>query len=375
MKLIMSLILVGVALVAIAQDSLRTKLGAGNYLAHLNGELRLGTIKSSGSDATFALGGHLHFDTPEYHGLMAGVSFYGVSDLGVAPDRPNEEFFGSKGRGDIFVSQAFLAYKHKNFELEGGRLSLDTPHADSDDIRMVPNFFEGVLAKYEGDVKVTLGHLSKMAGWESGGDIYRFKPLYEVVGTPKQNGMTFAGLEYEEFALWLYRIDEIADVAYAQGSWQWREITLSLQLDMANDIAEALAGTIQSRTAGILVEYSHDVLVVSVSCNKEFGDTGSMWSFGGGPFFTSMEDLTIDALGSSDALAYTVGMEYGFDNVGLGAMYGHFASDPTEAREIDLYASVQFGKKIEGQILYANVDNTRGYEDKDIFRILLNYSF
>ncbi len=375
MKLIMSLILSGVALVAIAQDSLRTKLGAGNYLAHLNGELRLGTIKSSGSDTTFALGGHLHFDTPEYHGLMAGVSFYGVSDLGVTPDRPNEEFFGSKGQGGLFVSQAFVAYKHKNFELEGGRLSLDTPHADSDDIRMVPNFFEGVLARYEGEVKVTLGHLSKMAGWESGGDIYRFKPLYEVAGTPKQNGITLAGLEYEEFALWLYRIDEIADVAYAQGSWQWGEITLSLQLDMANDIAEALAGTIQSRTAGILVEYSHDALAVSVSCNKEFGDTGSMWSFGGGPFFTSMEDLTIDALGSSDALASTIGVEYCFGSVSIGAMYGVFKSDPVEAKEADLYASWEIDQNMKAQLLYAGVDNIKGYEDKDIFRVLLNYSF
>ena len=368
-------LLFSLALALMAQESLRTKLGADNYLAHLNGELRLGAIKSSGSDTTFALGGHLHFDTPEYRGLMAGVSFYGVSDLGVAPDRPNEEFFGSKGRGDIFVSQAFLEYKYENFKLEGGRLSLDTPHADSDDIRMVPNFFEGVLAKYEGDVKVTLGHLSKMAGWESGGDIYRFKPLYEVAGTPKQNGMTFAGLEYEEFALWLYRIHQIADVAYAQGSWQWEKITLSLQLDMANDIAEALAGTIQSRTAGILVEYSHDVLVVSVSCNKEFGDTGSMWSFGGGPFFTSMEDLTIDALEASDALAYTIGVEYDFGGVHVGGMYGNFKSDPVEAKETDLYASWELGQKMEAQLLYAGVDNAKGYEDKDIFRILLNYSF
>ncbi len=368
-------LLSSLALVAMAQESLRTRLGADNYLAHLNGELRFGSIKSSGSDTTFALGGHLHFDTPEYHGMGAGLSFYGVTDLGLAPDAPNEEFFGSKGHGGIFVSQAFVEYRYKDFRLNGGRLSLDTPHADSDDIRMVPNFFEGVLAKYDGDVHVTLAHVTKMAGWESGGDIYRFKPLYEVVGRQKQNGMTLAGLEDEEYALWLYRIDEIANIAYALGSWQWQDITFSCQLDIANDTGKALAGPIQSRTAGVLLEYSKNDLAWSVACNKEFGDTGSMWSFGGGPFFTSMEDLTIDALEASDALAYTIGVEYDFGQMSVGGMYGDFTSDPVEAKEADLYASLELGQKMEAQLLYATVDNTKGYEDKDIFRILLNYSF
>ena len=368
-------ILCGLVLAAMAQESLRTKLGADNYLAHLNGELRFGSIKSSGSDTTFALGGHLHFDTPESHGVKAGLSFYGVSDLGLAPNSPNEEFFGTKGHGGLFVSQAFIKYENEEFEFKGGRFLIDTPHADSDDIRMVPNFFEGVLAKYDGDVRVTLAHLTKMAGWESGSDIYRFKPLYEVVGTQKQNGMTLVGLEYGEYALWLYRIDEIANIAYAQGSWQWQDLTFSCQLDIANDTGKALAGSIQSRTAGILIEYSYDALSLSVACNKEFGDTGSMWSFGGGPFFTSMEDLTIDALEASDALAYTIGVEYDFGQISVGGMYGDFKSDPVEAKETDLYASWELGQKMEAQLLYAAVDNAKGYEDKDIFRILLNYSF
>ncbi len=367
-------IFLGMVLTLLAQDSLRTRLGEDLY-AHLNAELRTGFIKSKRSDSTFALGGHIHFDTSFAYGLGAGVSFYGVSDLGLAPNNSNEEFFGSKKRGGLFVSEAFAAYGYKELRFKGGRFRIDTPHADSDDIRMVPNFFEGVLAEYEGDLHIILAHLTKMAGWESGGDIYRFKPLYEVAGTQKQNGMTLAGLEYGEYGLWLYHIDEIANIAYMDASWQWHDIACSFEFDMANDIGKALAGPIQSRTAGILVAYNKDGLFVTAACNKEFGDTGSMWSFGGGPFFTSMEDLTIDALQSSDALAYTLGGEYSFDKVSLGVMYGDFTSDLVAAREVDIYASIQFGQKIRGQILYANVDTVKEYEDKDIFRIVLNYSF
>ena len=364
----------GVVLTLLAQDSLRARLGEDLY-THLNGEFRAGFIKSNRSDSTFALGGHIHCDTSFSYGIGAGMSFYGVSDLGLAPNNPNEEFFGTKGHGGIFVSQAFVEYRYKDFRLKGGRFRIDTPHADSDDIRMVPNFFEGVLAEYDGDVRVTLAHLTKMAGWESGGDIYRFKPLYEVAGTQKQNGMTLAGVEYEEYVLWFYHIDEIADIAYMDASWQWHDIACSFELDMANDIGKTLAGPIRSRTAGILMAYNKDGLFLTAACNKEFGDTGSMWSFGGGPFFTSMEDLTIDALQSSDALAYTIGVEYDFGQVSVGGMYGDFKSDPVEAKEADLYASWELGQKMEAQLLYAKVDNVQGYEDKDIFRIVLNYSF
>ncbi|MES9974696.1 MAG: OprD family outer membrane porin, partial [Candidatus Thiodiazotropha sp.] len=61
---------------------------------------------------------------------------------------------------------ATVQAEYSNTALRVGRFELDTPHADTDDIRMVPNTFQGLLLSNNDITSTTLylTHLDKWAG-------------------------------------------------------------------------------------------------------------------------------------------------------------------------------------------------------------------
>ncbi len=308
--------------------------------------------------------------------LEANVAFRTLQHFGLPSDNP--DFFGDDGRSKSYVEKANIAYKRARWRLKIGRMEFDSPHMDSDDIRMLPNRFEGALFSYENRFHIELAHFSKMVGWESGDNIARFKPFYKVLGLDRStNGVDLLALEYEDAALWLYHIDDIANVVYMEYGANMQDLSFLVQFDRAKSIDEELSGNIDSKTIGILVEYGLDKYTFSFAFNKELGSTGSMWSFGGGPFVTSMEDLTIDAIGSSSALAYCCTGVYNFDRGSIGISYGEFLDDANfHCNETDLFLEMHVNDHISIESVVANIDDKKSsYEDFNIYRVSIKMRY
>ena len=365
-----------------AQESLRSSLGEDLYVQHMYGEMRAGWIEASTSDTTLAIGGHIHFNTPTYKGSKVGLSFYTVNDFGLGPKDTNEDFFGIDKKGYTFVSEAYVEYSGA-WDIKIGRQNLETPHADSDDIRMVPNYFEAAVAR--GDLwgaKIEVGYITRMGGWENGGKPAKFMRLSEVFGIErKTKGAAYVGVQGNfaslDLSVWGYHIDDMANVLYLKAAkkldWGSVQQHFALQLDIARSCKDKLLGPIHSKTAGIISQTTYQGWTLTLAANKEDGKSGAMASFGGGPFFTSMEELTIDALASQNAKSYVAGVEYSSKGHTFGLMAGRFYDDRAfDAKEYDLYANVSLPYGFEAELVYAKIEES---VDRHIARCILKRSF
>ncbi len=389
----------------IAVRSVRSILSGYDPLEHTRGQLRAGIINFSEDGTTntsaYALAGHFHFNTQRWNGLMAGAEAYTVLNLGNNQEyfNLNSDFFDVEGKSFILLSQAYLDGKWGNTEIKLGRQSLDTPHADSDDIRMIPNYFE-VYRVTNTDVDaltLSAGFIHRMAGWENGVDSSKFVHVGETLGVDQNmDGIYYASASYEgikdlSLRLWYYNYHEIANVIYSEAGYSHElskniSLILGLQYDGSQETGAALLGKQDAQTYGISLETNFTDIGVTVlaAYNQDNGDTGAMGlSLGGGPFFTSMEDQTLDVLGTSGS-AWIIGAGYDFgklgvDNLTFGVAYGSFkADDPSlyQSREIDAVLEYNFNDKIIASAAYASVDfKVNGMQDYDQFRVIVNYNF
>ena len=389
----------------IAIQSVRSILSGYDPLEHTRGQLRAGYIHFSedGTENTSAYGlaGHFHFNTQRWNGLMAGAEAYTVLNLGNNQKHSslNDDFFDANGKSFMLLSQAYLDGKWGKTEIKLGRQSLDTPHADSDDIRMIPNYFEvyRVTNTDVDDLTLSAGFIHKMAGWENGVDSSEFVHVGETLGVDQNmDGIYYASASYEgikdlSLSLWYYNYHDIANVMYAEAGYSYAlskhiALILGLQYDGSQETGAALLGKQDAQTYGISLETNFTDIGVTVlaAYNQDNGESGATGlSLGGGPFFTSMEDQTLDALGTSGS-AWIIGAGYDFgklgvDNLTFGVAYGSFKADDAsfyQSREVDAALEYNFNDKITASAAYASVDfKVNGMQDYDQFRVIVNYNF
>ena len=385
--------------------TVRGVLGEYDLMEHTQGQLRAGYITFSEDHASrtsaYALGGHYHFNTKRWNGLMIGAEAYTVLNLGINqnPNNLNGDFFDKDGKSFILLSQAYLSGKWGNTEIKLGRQTLDTPHADSDDIRMVPNYFEvyTVTNTDIDDLILTAGMIDRMAGWENGHDSPDFIDVGKTLGLNHNiNGIYYASALYEgikdlSLSLWYYHYDDIADVVYAEAGYSYSffkdtTLILGLQYDGSHQTGASHLGKQDAETYGVSIEAQFEDLGITVltAYNEDNGDTGATGlSLGGGPFFTSMEDQTLDALGTSGS-AWIIGAAYDFGKLGLddltfGAAYGHFEADDAslyKSEEIDAVLEYSLGEKVSVTATFASVDyKVARIEDYNQFTLIVNYNF
>ena len=384
--------------------SVRGILGEYDLMEHTNGQLRVGYITFSEDGVSrvsaYALGGHYHFDTKRWNGFMVAAEVYTVLNLGINqnPLNLNGDFFDEDGKSFILLSQAYLDWKWCNTEIKLGRQILDTPHADSDDIRMLPNYFEAYTITNTDIDNLTLsaGIIDKMAGWENGVNSPDFVDVGETLGVNKIDSIYYASASYEgikdlSLSLWYYHYNDIADVIYAEAGYSYAlskntTFTFGLQYDGSHQTGAALLGKQDAQTYGVSVEAQFEDLGVTVlaAYNQDNGDTGAMGlSLGGGPFFTSMEDQTLDALGAAGN-AWIIGAGYNFENLGIndltfGVAYGSFEADDAstyKSTEIDAVLEYSLSEKLSVSAAFASVDHrVDSMEDYDQFRMIASYNF
>jgi len=390
--------------------TVRGVAGQNDPLMHTQGQLRAGYINfnQDGTPLTsaYALGGHFHFDTKRWNGLKVGLSAYGVLNLATNQNsfNVNPDFFDANRDGFAQVTEAYLEGKWGETEIKLGRKLLHTPHADSDDIRMIPNYFEAYTVTNESVENLTLGagYLTKMAGWENGIDAQKFINIGETLGTSDINGIFYASAEYEgiknvSLSLWYYNYQDIADILYAELGYEktlndYASLTLGLQYDASQESGTAKLGTQDAQTYGLSMELASEAIGVHIlaAYNKDTGSTGATGlSLGGGAFFTSMEDQTLDAV-SAAGKAWIVGAGYHFSAMGIsglnaGVAFGKFTANDASlytSEEVDVVVEYEINAQFSFTLAYADIDFSKGLDetnqplqDYNQLRVIANYNF
>ena len=389
---------------AISIKSVRGILGENDPIAHTRAQVRAGYISfmEDGTSRTnaYAVGGHYHFDTKRWNSIALGLSAYTVFNLGRQqnPAYLNPDFFDVDGDSFVQLTEAYLDGKWGNTELKIGRQILNTPHADSDDIRMISNYFEAYILKNTDiqDLSLSIGYIHKMAGWENGVDASSFVNIGQTLDTDNIDGVYYASASYDaikdlSLSLWYYHYTNIANVLYAEAGYilhvsQTLDITFGLQYDTTKQTGDTLLQHQDANTFGSSVEFASEAIGVHLlmAYNKDSGDTGaSSLNLGGGALFTSMEDQTLDAMGQAGE-AWVIGLGYHFDAIGIdglnvGVAYGDFTANNTsyyEVNELDVVMEYSFNERFSLVSAYASTHfENQGMSDYSQFRIISNYNF
>ncbi len=386
--------------------SVRGILGEFDQIEHTKLQIRAGYINLDSNKEintnAFSIGGHAHFNTKRWQGIKLGTSLYTVQDLGLQnsdPLRVNPDFFDIDKESFSLLAEAYIDAKWHKSKIKLGRQILDSPHADSDDIRMIPNYFNAYRIRNNDIENLTLhaGLIDKMAGWENGIDSSKFVDISQVLGLEEDtDGVYFIagvyeGVENLSLSLWHYYYDEIATVSYAEAGYNYNinqslTLGLGLQYNTSTQGGKELLGEQNSNTFGLSVELDFKELGVTtlMAYNYEDDESGATTlSLGGGSFFTSMEDQTLDTMESSGT-AWILGVAYNFEkldinNLLFGIAYGSFEAKDSSlyhTTEVDAVVEYSISDKLSLSVAYASIDDkTQNNNDYNQFRIVTNYNF
>ena len=390
--------------------TVRGVLGEYDLTEHTKAQLRAGyiTFAEDGESSThgYALAGHAHFDTGRWQGLKLAAEVYTVLNLGINqnPLNVNGDFFDEHGNSFILLSQAYMDGQWGNTKIKLGRQSLNTPHADADDIRMMPNYFEAYTITNTDidDLTLTAGFIHRMAGWENAVNAQQFVDVGETLGSEHIDGIYYASASYDgikdlSLSLWYYNYHDIANVIYAEAGYEYifpkeTTLTLGLQYDKSQETGAAFLGRQDAHTYGLSMELAAEEMGVHIlaAYNKDSSETGAVGlSLGGGPLFTSMEDQTLDAMGMAGS-AWIVGAGFHFSAVGIEGLHAGIAYGSFKAEEASLYASHEtdiaidyfLNKDLSLTAALASVEFDAGHhENSDAlsnyrqFRLIANYNF
>jgi len=350
------------------------------------------------------LGGDFGFETASIHGWSIRLGAYVSQKIPILnPDdatRQNRELFDEEGGSYAYVGEAGVVYRSASLLVKAGRIRLDTPYADSDDIRMSPNSFEGAHAVLNiGDDLQAQGYfLTRWAGVDSGVDQNVFKPLVE-----DGYGVAGAGAIYifdeNMISLWFYAIDKTSNVLYAESSGE-RFFTGDFHLEWGLQGAHMhpLSDShVEGDVVGCVLIPEYRNFYFGLAYNHVFAGDGAVITdgFGGGPYYTSLDKQTIGAVSElvpgKDIDVYRINL--GVDLTPLGAkganlelLHGHFLiqSSPAEVKENDILLTYAITDRWYFESIYSNVNminidytvpDNRGFVDFQRLVTRLDYAF
>lgn len=368
----------------------------------ISGQVRAAYINQDNAlDAdTYAtsIGGILKYETAAWNDIKLGIAGYTSQKIDFATgnnESANNDFFGNNAKSYIYLGEAYIDYSTDDFALRVGRQQIDTPFAQTDDIRMLPNTFEAAFATYKVVDGVTLlgGYLKRFAGYDSGNDISEFKKLDGV----DSNGALVLGVvneSVENLAIqgWYYGINNLTNILYTDATYSLA-LNETMGLEFAGQFGyfnETKNSGIAGNVYGIGVSFNVDMLTIGAASNFVSNDNGKtiINGFGGGPYYTSMEEMTINGL--EDARAYQINAEIdmtkaGIEGLKLATLYGDFRGKiqglDAKVTEFDIVADYTLNDNICADMSYAIIDDKNknnnaatdgGY---DRFLIRINYSF
>ena len=375
----------------------------------LKGDLRTGYIylKEDGSLSTRskATGGNIGFTTKEIiPGVTADVSFYTIEGLGT--NNTNDDFnirAGDTTQSFGFIGESKITATFGDHRFRFGRQELDMPHDDSDHIRMLPNLFEAYRYGYKDFFH--MGHIKTMAGWENNGIQTEFVNVHQVFEISDENNNSInKGIsvihfgdtifnESFEYAVFNYMMHDALNLTYLEANYYAQlsenvKLTLAGQYDSYRSTDPFIMSNIayssfDSDVAGYKAALEISTVTVTLATNKASGTNAPVRSLGGGPYFTSMEDSTLDGIGTNDAVSNMLSIEYDATSItpglNLAYFYGTFASDDKRINHAEQNFALEYEKEDTFTItmaytLVSNEDSaiTAGALDFTLFRAFLD---
>jgi hypothetical protein len=366
-------------------------------LAYIRGAHKISNILKEEKSAS-VIGGQFGIRTAAYKGFGLHIATYISQNLGfVNQDKNtlNEDFFNIDKDSFAYLAEADVSYSDERVDAKIGRIKIDTPYANSDDIRMAPNTFEGAWAniKYTESLATQLVHIKKWAGYDSQDDIVFSQDKFKNLVNEESNGMTSASLIYKydtegEFSFWYNYIDKMSAISYAEISGRYFLDSDSFHIDygvQASNLQELENSAIAGNVLGVMALIDYNGLYFGGSYNKAFVKEGNFISngFGGGPYFTSLDEATIEAISEisrKDSEAFRIGAGYDFVNAGLDGLvaelvYGELYQGENKIIEKDVIAAYEPDDKLKVEVIYTRYCSTDTINDFDRVHMRMDYSF
>lgn len=282
----------------------------------------------------------------------------------------------------------------------GGRTELNLPYINGKDSRMTPNTFEGagfyVGEKGEDNLRYGLAHLTQIKSRNSS----LFVPFSEQAGAPEghDRGVTALALRYDiDENTYLGFTDDIGwdtfNTFYTEGQHYFElsndiGLRIDAQFTHQDSVGDELVGDFSTYSFGTKAGIEFGDLVLSAAVNKT-GDGGNVLApWGGSPTYRSMMISDEDRAGET---ALTLGLTYDFSQLGLKGVSSKVAwmdgNTPDTGKnaspdEEEVSVTVDYRPKVKSlenfwlRLRWAQNDRDRsaGGEDREDFRVILNYS-
>lgn len=279
-----------------------------------------------------AVGAQIKYELAEFHGFNVAVEFSTAHDIDFATGEGvhhSSEISSEKGNYTE-LSQAYINYKNGGVNLRAGRQLIDTPLADSDDIRIIANTFEAYTLSYEQESLTFMGGLlTRWQGTDTG-----LSP-HDHWSDTGEDGTYFGGLSYSDdfidSSVWYYGISKDSDPNSATGNVANSSIyaDVSLHLELSEEYAlhtsaqylsqkEAHSSGVDATIYGVMAEFvMFEDFALSAAYNesqKQEG-RGSFSGFGGGTLYTNMDSMILDTITMDrDAQAVVAGITYRYND-------------------------------------------------------------
>jgi len=285
-----------------------------------------------------AAGGMLKYELAELNGFNAGVAFTTSQDIDFMTGdenhaKHNPELSSSAG-AYTELTELYVNYKNSGLNIRLGRQILDTPLADSDDARMIPNTFEAYMATYEvSNFTLMAGNIQSWQGADAGLD-----DAWQKIG---DKGVNLAGLTYSnilEANVWYYQISQNTNALYLDLGVDYAfndDFTFYASMQYLQEKELENSG-LEADIYGLLVEGVAYGFGMNIAYNKSEGKSGkrSYVGVGGGTMYTSMDTMIIDEITEDrDADALVLGLVYSISDWNFLYAHGSFVGDANRAGE------------------------------------------
>lgn len=335
--------------------------------------------------------------------LKAGGAVYGVLPLRSTPG----ELLGPHDHANGIIGEAWIQAEENGISAKIGRMRLDWPLLNSNDVSLMPNLFEAldIHAHYGEHWEITAGHARKMAGWENGGDPFSFAPISDVLAgsmpgffaspyATDNASVSVAGLMYttekESAQLWGANVNDIMNQLYFETGYIFDTTSIGLQA-----LRQEMVGALKDyRESGSAIGINDTILGIKGSWDEpETGITfiaayNKAWAkshnqsegspdlcYGSGDvLFTS--GYYESAHSRHGARGYKIGAQWGdetFHDFGIKTAYTDLVEHGVHFHE----TSFTLGKSVESIVLEGRMIFLTNGNDPDSvqFRLFASYLF
>ena len=350
-----------------------------------------------------AFGGEFGFNTASFYDFSFHVAAYvsqSIPALNPSSDNINEDFFDVNGNSFVYIGEASIDYNNEYFQTRVGRVRVETPYANSDDIRMAPNTFEGAWANidYTSSLKTQLIYFNRWAGYDSQNeDALESQNSFKNLVDDDSFGMLGASITYayakdSEASFWYNYIDGMAAISYAEvvGIYfiDGENIHLDYGLQLSN-IAELENSNVDGNVLGIMSIMHYNGAFLGGAYNASFSNKGKYVTsgFGGGPYYTSLDEATISAISEAgatsghpatdnDTEAFRNGAGYEFENgLTIETVYGELSNEHGSINETDAIVTYEIDDRWYLEAIYTNYTSSSDKNTFDRTLVRLDYSF